>query len=133
MAAPSTSQAARARILGVFSAPLDRILSEDERIPLKGATLADFEDPVETLAQAALPRSVRHWSLTTLRQKLIKVGAKVVRLAKSVTFQMAEVAVPRELFAAILERSTGLVCRRRCCNADECRDRAYNMTFPVRG
>ncbi len=47
---------------------------------------------------------MKHWSLTTLREKLNKVGAKVVRHAKYVTFQMAEVAVPRELFAAILER-----------------------------
>ena len=57
-----------------------------------------------SLHRFALPRSVRHWSLTTLREKLIKIGAKVVRHAKYVTFQMAEVAVPRELFAAILER-----------------------------
>jgi hypothetical protein len=52
----------------------------------------------------ALPRSVRHWSLTTLREKLIKIGAKVVRHAKYVTLQLAELAVPRELFAAILDR-----------------------------
>ena len=45
-----------------------------------------------------------HWSLTTLRDKLIKIGAKVVRHARYVTFQLAEVAVPRWLFAAILER-----------------------------
>ncbi len=56
------------------------------------------------MRRSALPRSVRHWSLTTLREKLIKIGAKVVRHSKYVTFQMAEVAVPRELFAAILER-----------------------------
>ncbi|MCZ6652620.1 MAG: transposase, partial [Planctomycetota bacterium] len=56
------------------------------------------------LRRLALPRSVKHWSLTTLREKLIKIGAKVVRHSKYVTFQMAEVAVPRELFAAILER-----------------------------
>ncbi len=56
------------------------------------------------LRRLALPRSVKHWSLTTLREKLIKIGAKVVQHAKYVTFQMAEVAVPRELFAAILER-----------------------------
>jgi hypothetical protein len=42
--------------------------------------------------------------LTTLREKLIKIGAKVVRHAKYVFFQMAEVAVPRKLFAAILDR-----------------------------
>jgi hypothetical protein len=56
------------------------------------------------LRRLALPRSVQHWSLTTLREKLIKIGAKVVRHARYVTFQLAEVAVPRELFAAILER-----------------------------
>jgi hypothetical protein len=41
--------------------------------------------------------------LTTLREKLIKIGAKVVRHARQVVFQMAEVAVPREMFRAILE------------------------------
>jgi hypothetical protein len=56
------------------------------------------------LRRLALPRSVKHWSLTTLREKLIKIGAKVVRHAKYVTFQMAEVAVPRELFTRILDR-----------------------------
>jgi transposase-like protein len=56
------------------------------------------------LRQLALPREVRHWSLTTLREKLIKIGAKVVSRSKTLTFQMAEVAVPRRLFAAILDR-----------------------------
>ncbi len=56
------------------------------------------------LRRLALPRSVKHWSLTTLREKLTKIGAKVVRHSKYATFQMAEVAVPRELFTAILER-----------------------------
>ena len=46
---------------------------------------------------------VRHWTLTTLREKLIKIGAKVVRHSRQIVFQMAEVAVPRELFRAILE------------------------------
>jgi hypothetical protein len=55
------------------------------------------------LRQAVLPRAVRHWSMTTLREKLIKIGAKVVRHSRKVVFQMAEVAVPRELFRAILE------------------------------
>ncbi len=56
------------------------------------------------LRRLVLPRSVKHWSLTTLREKLIKIGAKVVRHAKYVTFQMSEVAVPRELFPAIRDR-----------------------------
>jgi hypothetical protein len=56
------------------------------------------------LRQLALPREVKHWSLTTLRERLIKIGAKVVSRSKAVTFQMAEVAVPRRLFASILDR-----------------------------
>jgi Transposase DDE domain group 1 len=56
------------------------------------------------LRQLALPRPVRTWTLTTLREKLIKIGAKVVCHAKAVTSQLAEVAVPRALFAAILAR-----------------------------
>jgi hypothetical protein len=56
------------------------------------------------LRRLALPNSVKHWSLTTLREKLIKIGAKVVRHARYVVFQMAEVAIPRWLFKRILER-----------------------------
>ncbi|MDP6928013.1 MAG: transposase, partial [Rhodospirillales bacterium] len=47
---------------------------------------------------------VEHWSLTTLREKLVKIGAKVVRHGRYVTFQLAEVAVPRDLFRKILRR-----------------------------
>ncbi len=50
----------------------------------------------------ALPKEVAHWSLTTLREKLVKIGAKVVSHGRYVTFQLAEVAVPRELFRKIL-------------------------------
>jgi hypothetical protein len=56
------------------------------------------------LRQLAVPKSVSHWTLTTLREKLIKIGAKVTRHSKYITFQLAEVAVPRALFAAILQR-----------------------------
>jgi hypothetical protein len=56
------------------------------------------------LRRLALPKSIRQWSLTTLREKLVKIGAKVTRHSNYVTFQLAEVAVPRQLFAAILER-----------------------------
>ena len=39
------------------------------------------------LRRMALPREIDHWSLTTLREKLVMTGAKVVRHAKYVTFQ----------------------------------------------
>jgi hypothetical protein len=50
----------------------------------------------------ALPKELEHWSLTTIREKLVKIGAKVVTQGRYVTFQMAEVAVPRHLFRGIL-------------------------------
>ncbi len=49
----------------------------------------------------ALPEAVAHWSLTSLREKLVKIGARIVTHARYVIFQMAEVAVPRELFQGI--------------------------------
>ena len=52
----------------------------------------------------ALPEEVEHWSLTTLREKLVKIGARIVRHGRYVVFQLAEVAVPRALFAEILRR-----------------------------
>ena len=50
----------------------------------------------------ALPDAVEQWSLTTLREKLVKIGAKVVSHGRYVTFRLAEVAVPRSLFQKIL-------------------------------
>ena len=54
------------------------------------------------LRTLALPEAVEHGSLTTLRNKLIKIGAKVERHGRYVTFQLAEVAISRALFAEIL-------------------------------
>ena len=51
-----------------------------------------------------IANSMKHWTLTTLEDEMIKIGAKVVRHSKYVFFQMAEVAVPRTLFAASLDR-----------------------------
>ena len=63
------------------------------------------------LRTLALPRKIEHWTLTTLREKLIKIGAKVVQHSGYAIFQMAEVAIPRDLFAAILRKINRLrVC-----------------------
>ena len=56
----------------------------------------------------ALPEAVAQWSLTSLREKLIKIGAKVVRHARYAVFQMAEVAVQKQLFEDILRLIAGL-------------------------
>jgi Transposase DDE domain group 1 len=50
----------------------------------------------------AMPKTAEPWSLTSLREKLIKIGAKGVSHGRYVTFQMAEVALPRQMFPEIL-------------------------------
>jgi hypothetical protein len=65
--------------------------------PLSCHTFAANAVRLQLHALAAEP-----WSLTSLREKLIKIGAKVVRHGRYVTFQMAEVAVSRQMFADIL-------------------------------
>jgi Transposase DDE domain group 1 len=60
------------------------------------------------LRTLALPAGVAQWSMTTLRDRLVKIGARIVRHARSVTFQMAEVAVSRSLFQQILAAITAL-------------------------
>ena len=56
------------------------------------------------LRRLVLPKPVKRWSLRTLREKLIKIGAKVISHSRYVIFQMAEVVVPRTLFREILKR-----------------------------
>ena len=50
-----------------------------------------------------MPEAVSHWSMTTLRNRLVKIGAKIVRHGRSITFQIAEVMVWRGLFQQILD------------------------------
>ena len=48
----------------------------------------------------ATPEPIKDWSLTSLGEKLIKIGAKLVSHGRYVAFQMAEVAVSRMIFYA---------------------------------
>jgi Transposase DDE domain group 1 len=54
------------------------------------------------LRTLATPEPIKDWSLTSLKEKLIKIGAKIVSHGRYVAFQMAEVAISRNLFADIL-------------------------------
>ena len=56
----------------------------------------------------AMPKTAELWSLTSLPEKLIKIGAKVVSPGRYVTFQMVEVSVSRQMFANILSLITRL-------------------------
>ena len=60
------------------------------------------------LRNLATLEPIKDWSLTSLKEKLIKIDAKVISHGRYVAFQMAEVAIPRHLFADILRLITGL-------------------------
>ena len=60
------------------------------------------------LRRLCLPRAVKHWSLRSLQVKLIKIRGRLVRHARRLVFQLAEGAVPREVFRQVLERIGGL-------------------------
>ncbi len=80
-------------------------------------------DPQETLA---LPKGVEHWPLTTLREKLIKIDAKVVRHGRYITFPSPkspsqEPCSPR--FCASL-----MGCGRSFCRHDRPRIRSIHIT-----
>jgi hypothetical protein len=64
-----------------------------------------------------MPKTAEPWSLTSLREKLIKIGAKVVSHGCYVTFQIAEVAVSRQMFHEI----PLLIIRLRVLPASTCR------------
>ena len=49
-----------------------------------------------------LPEEIADWSLTSIQSRLIKIGARVVRHARKITFQLAEVAVSGALFGQII-------------------------------
>jgi len=61
------------------------------------------------LRRLALPAPVRDWSLRSVQVKLIKMGGRLVRHARRLVFQLAEVAVPRALFQGVLDR-IGRLC-----------------------
>ena len=54
------------------------------------------------LRTLATPEPIKDWSMTTFKEKIIKIGAKVVSHGRYVAFQMAEVGIPTNLFADIL-------------------------------
>jgi hypothetical protein len=56
------------------------------------------------LRRLGLPKAIKDWSLRSVQVKLIKIGGRLVRHARRLVFQLAEVSVPRALFQGVLER-----------------------------
>jgi Transposase DDE domain group 1 len=103
---PATRQAVSARPNWARERSWGKALIRDS--PFAGSVRLQLHALAYNLANfmrtLALPEEVEHWSLTTLREKLVKVGARIARHGRYVVFQLAEVAVPRALFADILRR-----------------------------
>jgi Transposase DDE domain group 1 len=91
------SRKARARLngRGCPAEPLPPIPSASSSMP-SPTTFGNF------MRTPAMPKAAGPWSLTSLREKLIKIGAKVVSHGRYVTFQMAEVAMSRQMFQEML-------------------------------
>ena len=60
------------------------------------------------LRTLAMPKEIETWSLTSLRERLIKTGTRLVRHGRYAIFQMAAAALPTEVFAGILGLINGL-------------------------
>ena len=60
------------------------------------------------LRTLATPEAIEAWSLTSLRERLVKAGAQLVRHARYAVFQFAEAALPREVFSGMLTPIDGL-------------------------
>ena len=74
MPARTTRREARARILAAMAVHLDRILPQDQEVPLKGATFADFEDQVEELARGVLPLVLEERAALELNAEVATAG-----------------------------------------------------------
>src|SRR5262249_29384412 len=79
-------------------------------LPVSGGGADQIRDPAtgqpgsaeQDRLSAHAPSRTKDWSLTSLKDKLIKIGAKVVSHGRYVIFQMAEVAIARQMFQGIL-------------------------------
>ena len=60
------------------------------------------------MRRLALPEAVKHWSLTSIQTRLIKTGGRLVRHARRLVFQLAEVLMSWEMLTGILERISWL-------------------------
>ena len=65
-------------------------------------------NPANFLRTLATPEGIETWSLISLRERLIKTGARLVRHARYAVFQMAEAALSRSEFAGIVNLINGL-------------------------
>jgi hypothetical protein len=52
----------------------------------------------------ALPKRIENWSLTSLQQRLVKTGGRLVKHARYYWLLLAESRLTRRLFASMVRR-----------------------------
>ncbi len=55
-----------------------------------------------------LPRRIKNWSLTSLQQRLVKTGGRLVKHARYYWLLLAESHLTRRLFGAMVRRIAAL-------------------------
>jgi hypothetical protein len=70
----------------------------EEDLEIAERQLLDEGNFLRTLAT---PEPIKNWTLTSLKEKLIKIGAMVITHGRSIAFQMAEGAIPRQMFRRV--------------------------------
>jgi hypothetical protein len=55
-----------------------------------------------------LPKRIENWSLTSLQQRLVKTGGRLVKHARYYWLLLAESHLTKRLFASMLRRIAGL-------------------------
>ena len=76
----------------------------------RGPTAAERTglQPRESLAAAGSPQRIDSWSLTSLQQRLVKMGGRLVKHARYYWLLLAESHLTRRLFGAMLQRISAL-------------------------
>ena len=59
----------------------------------------------------ALPQRIGNWSLTSLQQRLVKTGGRLIKHARYYWLLLAESHLTRRLFGAIVQRMAALTIR----------------------
>ena len=83
---------------GFIEPIVERYLKLAVRLLFRAYNLGNF------LRRLALPESIKRWSLTSVQTRLIKTGGRLVRHARRLVFQLAEVMVSRDMFGEMLEK-----------------------------
>ena len=55
-----------------------------------------------------LPQRIDHWSLTSVQQRLVKTGGRLVKHARYYRLMLAESHLTRRLFGSMVQRITAL-------------------------